>query len=49
MKLGKFIGQKTISLTKENIDKYIVPPSLGVNSGVVGALLLGAQALGHDF
>ena len=37
------------AVTKENIGKYIVPPGLGVNSGVDGALLLGAQALGRDF
>ena len=32
-------------LTPEGIDRYIVPPALGVNSGVTGALLLGAKAL----
>ena len=32
-------------LTPEGIDGYIVPPALGVNSGVTGALLLGAKAL----
>lgn len=32
-------------LTAGNIDSYIVPPALGINSGVTGALLLGAQAL----
>lgn len=32
-------------ITKEQIDEYIVPPGLGVNSGVTGALLLGARAL----
>ena len=33
------------SITPEGIDSYIVPPALGVNSGVIGALLLGARAL----
>lgn len=32
-------------MTKEGMEGYIVPPALGVNSGVIGALLLGAQAL----
>lgn len=32
-------------LTDAGVGGYIVPPALGVNSGVVGALLLGAQAL----
>ena len=45
--LGGYILSDAV--TKENIDKYIVSPALGVNSGIVGALLLGVQALGHDF
>ncbi len=45
--LGGYVLSDAVS--KEGIGKYIVPPGLGVNSGVVGALLLGAQALGHDF
>lgn len=32
-------------LTPQGIDRYIVPAGLGVNAGVVGALLLGARAL----
>lgn len=36
------------SITPEGIDNYIVPPVLGVNSGVVGALLLGAEALEEE-
>lgn len=32
-------------ITPEGIVSYIVPPALGVNSGVIGALLLGAKAL----
>lgn len=34
------------SLTEAGIDHYIVPPRLGINSGVTGALLLGARAVG---
>ncbi len=42
--LGGYISSP--SITPEGIDSYIVPPALGVNSGVIGALLLlGAQAL----
>lgn len=33
-------------LTEEGVDAYIVPPQLGINSGVTGALLLGAKAIG---
>lgn len=40
--LGGYVRSPAI-LT--NIDDYIVPPGLGVNSGVTGALLLAAQAL----
>ena len=41
--LGGYVASDR--LTQEGIDAYIVPPALGVNSGVVGALLLGARAL----
>ena len=41
--LGGYVSSP--SITPEGIDGYIVPPALGVNSGVIGALLLGAQAL----
>ena len=41
--LGGYVSSP--SITPEGIDSYIVPPALGVNSGVIGALLLGAQAL----
>ena len=41
--LGSYVDSPR--LTPEGIDSYIVPPALGVNSGVTGALLLGAQAL----
>jgi len=35
-------------LTQEGIEGYIAAPKLGINAGVAGALLLGAQALsGH--
>ena len=44
--LGGYVAAP--ELTPEKIQGYIVPPALGVNAGVVGALLLGAQALGHD-
>ena len=40
--LGGYVASE--KLTKEGIASYIVPPALGVNSGVTGALLLGAQA-----
>lgn len=33
------------SLTEAGVDHYIVPPQLGINSGVTGALLLGARAV----
>ena len=55
MHLFPHIREKTLALlggyvdsdrlTPEGIESYIVPPALGVNSGVTGALLLGAQAL----
>ncbi len=41
--LGGYVASSR--LTPEGIDSYIVAPALGVNSCVVGALLLGAQAL----
>ena len=44
--LGGYVSSERVS--RERISGYIVPPALGVNSGVVGALLLGAQALGQD-
>ena len=40
--LGGYVSSP--SITPEGIDSYIVPPALGVNSGVIGALLLGARA-----
>ena len=41
----RLLGGYVDRITKENIDRYIVPPTLGINAGVTGALLLGAQAL----
>ena len=41
--LGGYVASDKVS--PENISSYIVPPALGVNSGVTGALLLGAKAL----
>ena len=41
--LGGYVASDRV--TEEGIDSYIVPPALGVNSGVAGALLLGARAL----
>ena len=41
--LGGYVASERVS--KEGIASYIVPPALGVNSGVTGALLLGARAL----
>ena len=41
--LGGYVSSQRI--TPDGIRGYIVPPALGVNSGVTGALLLGAQAL----
>lgn len=41
--LGGYVASDR--LTPEGIASYIVPPALGINSGVTGALLLGAQAL----
>ena len=41
--LGGYVASP--KLTQQGIDGYIVPPALGVNSGVAGALLLGAMAL----
>ena len=44
--LGGYVASEKV--TPERISGYIVPPALGVNAGVAGALLLGAQALGQD-
>lgn len=41
--LGGYIGSPWI--TPEGMETYIVAPALGMNAGVTGALLLGAQAL----
>ena len=41
--LGGYVGSQKI--TPEGMTAYIVPPKLGMNAGVTGALLLGAQAL----
>ncbi len=41
--LGGYVQHKAIL---EEIDGYIVPPGLGINSGVTGALLLAADAFG---
>ncbi|MGN0775788.1 MAG: ROK family protein [Candidatus Ventricola sp.] len=41
--LGGYVGSQKI--TPEGMKAYIVPPKLGMNAGVTGALLLGAQAL----
>ena len=41
--LGGYVASDKV--TKEGISSYIVPPALGINSGVTGALLLGARAL----
>lgn len=40
--LGGYVASDKV--TPEGISSYIVPPALGVNSGVTGALLLGARA-----
>ena len=40
--LGGYVASDRI--TPKGIDDYIVPPALGVNSGVTGALLLGTRA-----
>ncbi len=42
--LGGYVASDR--LTREGVDGYIVPPQLGINSGVTGALLLGARAIG---
>ena len=44
--LGGYVASDRVS--GAHINSYITAPALGVNSGVVGALLLGAQALGQD-
>lgn len=41
--LGGYVASDRI--TPEGMERYIVPPALGIHSGVRGALLLGAQAL----
>lgn len=41
--LGGYVSSPRI--TPEGMNSYIVPPALGVNSGVIGALLLGARAM----
>ena len=41
--LGGYVGSQKI--TPEGMAAYIVPPKLGMNAGVTGAMLLGAQAL----
>lgn len=41
--LGGYVASE--KMTAEGMEKYIVPPELGINAGVTGALLLGAQAL----
>jgi len=41
--LGGYVASE--KLAPQGISSYIVPPALGMNSGVVGALLLGARAL----
>lgn len=40
--LGGYVASPAV--TPEGISSYIVPPALGINSGVTGALLLGARA-----
>ena len=40
--LGGYVASDKVSA--EGIASYIVPPALGINSGVTGALLLGARA-----
>ncbi len=40
--LGGYVASPAV--TKEGIASYIVPPALSINSGVTGALLLGARA-----
>lgn len=41
--LGGYVASER--MTAEGMEKYIVPPQLGINAGVTGALLLGARAL----
>ena len=41
--LGGYVA--SARLDEEHLDSYIVPPALGNNSGVTGALLLGAKAV----
>ncbi|MGU3392171.1 ROK family protein [Sphingomonas sp. M1A8_2b] len=42
--LGGYITLPEVALT----DTFIVPPALGNNAGPLGAIVLGAQALGHQ-
>lgn len=44
--LGGYVCSPRI--TPEGMQGYIVPPKLGINAGVTGALLLGAQALAEE-
>ncbi|MBQ4266144.1 MAG: ROK family protein [Clostridia bacterium] len=44
--LGGYIGSPMI--TAQGMNGYIVAPRLGINAGVTGALLLGAQALEEE-
>ncbi|MBQ8092809.1 MAG: ROK family protein [Clostridia bacterium] len=41
--LGGYVASER--LDEEHMEKYIVPPALGNNSGVIGALLLGARMI----
>lgn len=41
--LGGYVGSDKV--TQEGMESYIVPAQLGINAGVTGALLLGAQVL----
>ena len=42
--LGGYITLPEVALT----DTFIVPPALGNNAGPLGAIVLGAQALGQQ-
>ncbi|WP_100487113.1 ROK family protein [Sporolactobacillus pectinivorans] len=45
-KLQKLLaGYIDLSEVKEKIDEYIIPPALGDNAGITGALILGSQVL----
>ena len=41
--LGGYVASERLDM--EQLDQYIVPPTLGNNSGVTGALLMGARLL----